>query len=85
MELTDISQGRPQDMLRQKFASLKIQPADTMAHINKQIETKWFLYSHHTLFTIETEEGQREGVREVLKMLMNGPEKISTWMTNSLR
>ena len=46
--------------------------------MSQQVDLKWFLFKHHNLYNASTEFGRREGVRAILKMLLDGPGNIAT-------
>ena len=70
----DLSHGEAQDKLRIKYVNTKVSPTDSMATVRKQVDTKWWLFKHHTLY--DSTNGQREGIRELNVMLLNGPHII---------
>ena len=74
----DLRSGVVQDKLQVKFDSLRVGPTDSVAYVSSQVDLKWFLYKHHALYSVATEAGRREGVRSILKMLLNGPGNIAT-------
>ena len=74
----DLRYGAVQDKLRQKYSDMKVTPTDDIATVSKQVDLKWFLHCHHTLYDVETAHGRKEGIREVLTMLLNGPGNIAT-------
>ena len=84
MVRTDVSRGKPQDLLRTKYAAVKVKVSDSADSIIKAVELKWWLFKHNTLFTTDTLEGTREGVRAVLMMLLSGPERIAAEAAQSL-
>jgi hypothetical protein len=66
MRAIDLTRGAVQDKLRQKYIELKLQPTDTIIVVAQQVDLKWFLHKHHTLYDVTTIAGRREGVRAVL-------------------
>ena len=74
----DLRYGSVQDKLRRKYNEMKVTPTDNIATVSKQVDLKWFLHCHHTLYDVSTAHGRKEGIREILTMLPNGPGNIAT-------
>ena len=70
----DLSQGEPQDKVRQKYMQVKVSPTDSVATIRKKVDLKWWLFKQHTLY--DSTNAQREGIRELNVMLLGGPHVI---------
>ena len=73
----DLRYGSVQDKLRQKYSDMKVTPTDDITTVSKQVDLKWFLHCHHTLYDVQAAHGRKEGIREVLTMLLNGPGNIA--------
>jgi hypothetical protein len=74
----DLRQGIVQDKLRQKYAAMKLSPSDSITVVKQQIDLKWFLHRHNTLYDVSVVSGRREGIRSLLTMLLDGPGNIAT-------
>ena len=74
----DLRSGVVQDKLQVKYDNLKVSATDSVAYVSSQVDLKWFLYKHHALYNVATESGRREGIRSILRMLLNGPGNIAT-------
>ena len=70
-QAVDLRFGVVQDKLQVKYDNLKVSPADSVATVAQQVDLKWFLFKHHTLYNVQTEFGRREGIRAILKMLLS--------------
>ena len=81
----DLRSGVVQDKLQVKYDSLKVSATDSVAYVSSQVDLKCFLYKHHSLYNVATEAGRREGIRSILKMLLNGSGNIATEAILALR
>ena len=64
---TDVTRGRAQDRIRVKFNDVSLNPTDSLPHVSKQLDLKYYLYSQNTLFGQTTEQDQREAIRSMLR------------------
>jgi len=74
----DLRFGAVQDKLQLKYNNMKVSSTDSIAAVSKQIDLKWFLHKNHVLFNVLVESGRREGIRNILKMLLDGPGNVGT-------
>ena len=77
MELIDLSKGRAQDKVRKAYTQVKVTPSDGGLALSTAIETKWWLYKQNTLYSTGTQSGIREGIRDIITMLLDGPPRVS--------
>ena len=76
--------GRAQDIIQDKYMKTVVHENDSMAQIVKQIDQKWYLYQKHALLEAVSLEGQREAIRQIMKMLTKGPRMVATAATLTL-
>ena len=77
-QAVDLRFGVVQDKLQVKYDNLRVSPTDSVAAVAQQVDLKWFFFKHHTLYNVATEFDRREGIRAILKMLLDGPGNIAT-------
>ena len=78
MESVDLAQGKAQDLIRAKYQNgVELKPTDSMAVVIKQIEMKHYLWSKNTLFDHDSIQSQREGVRQILELMLAGPPQVA--------
>ena len=85
MNLLDLSSGVAQDLVRQKFNALSVQPTDTMNKVITAVDQKYYLYTKHTLMDSVTESGQREGIRLVTQMLLKAHDHGQSYFVHGRR
>ena len=78
MARLDLRRGKVQDKLRHKFTATTVNATMSVAAIGAAVDLKWFLFKHHTLYDASSEHGTREGIREILQMLLKAPGNIGT-------
>ena len=78
LRVIDLRFGAVQDKLQSKYNNMKVSNTDSIAVVSKQIDLKWFLHKNHVLFNVLVESGRREGIRNILKMLLDGPGNVGT-------
>ena len=81
---TDLRVGKAQDKIRLAFNKVTVNAASSVTALITAIESKWWLYKTNTLFSIDTPEGVREGVRAVLTMLLEGPPTVAMTASQAL-
>ena len=78
MAHADLNSGLVQDAFKIKYPSVKITAVMPMTTIIEQMNIKWYLYKHIVVHRADTLLGAREGLREILVMLMEGPPGVAT-------
>ena len=73
-DLVDLTKGEPQDRVRAEYPKVKVQPTDSMSVICQAVDRKWWLFKNNTL--LDSVDGQKEGVRDINTMLLEGPTMI---------
>ena len=75
LEQTDITSGRSQDKLRDKFVECVLHPSDSVTRVIAQIDLKWWLFKHNLLYCASNTDTRNdlEGIRTILRMLIAGP------------
>ena len=80
-DVCDLSAGLSQDKIRAKYAKVKISGTDSASTIIKQIELKWWLLGQHTNYGFKSAPAALEAVKQVIKMLLDGPPNVAASAT----
>ena len=78
MQTTDPEGGKVQDEFKREYAKITLASSDGMAQVIKQLNLKWFIYSSLRINDTTIESVAREGIREMLLMLIAGPKSVAS-------
>ena len=71
MQHTSLRVGKAQEKIRQEYNKQSVAPTDGVTQVIKAVESKWWL------FTVEDDEGVREGIKAIMKMMLGGPPSLA--------
>lgn len=74
---TDLKTGKAQDKIRVAYTKVSVAAASSPTALITAIESKWWLHKMNTLYSLDTPDGVREGIRAVLTMLLEGPPTVA--------
>ena len=78
MRTTDPEGGKVQDEFKRGYAKITLTQSDSMAKVITQLNLKWFIYSSLRINDVTVESVAREGIREMLLMLIAGPKSVAS-------
>ena len=81
---TSILEGKAQDKLRVAYAKVTINATDSPQALIRAMQTKWFLFKNNTMYARETQDGLKEGLRDLYTMMLNGPERVASHFATKL-